>query len=160
MTGKDDVGEDTEIEVVGHQPPLIPEGIYTMQFDHHSTALVFQTPKVFLHFRIADLGPYARVGLFRAYRVRNLKGKPRKRGGSFVLGRRSDLYYDLCRLGSHKVRPDRPTLDIFRNRYIETKVRTVKFDYKQRPLPEEMQYSVIDSLHRFVTGGTPCPSAP
>src|SRR5215212_10182885 len=71
--------------------PLLPEGEYLVAYTHHETALVFKTPKVFVHCRIAEPGPYLNQRLFAPYRANALIGWPGK-NGRFKLKHRSELY--------------------------------------------------------------------
>ena len=57
------VHEFREIELEGKIWPLIPEGEYSIAYQHHDTKVVFSTPKVFVHFR-ARLANSISVGKF------------------------------------------------------------------------------------------------
>ena len=50
-------------------PPKIPEGVYEGVFVRQEMAVVFKCPKIFVYFRITELGQHHGVELFRAYRV-------------------------------------------------------------------------------------------
>jgi hypothetical protein len=81
-----------------------------------------------------------------ACRVKRLTSKP-GRNGSFRLAKGSDLYITLCRLTAEKLRPDRISLrELLRGHVLVVKVRSVKVDYRQRPLPPALHYSVVDDL--------------
>ncbi len=134
-----------DILVEGDQYPLVPDGEYVARFLLHETAVVFRTPKVFLHFELVDFGRYFKTQLWQAYRVRRLIGTPGK-GGRFALGRRSELFLDLARLYDKSIRPDRISLSSLKDVLLRVRTRTVTTDYKQRPLPEHLHYSVIDSI--------------
>ena len=134
--------------------PLIPEGEYRVIYVGHETARVFATPKVFLHFRIIEPGPYFETELFRAYRVKDYIGKPRK-NGAFKLGHRSELFVTLCHLYERRdkaLRPDRVSLAGLKNVVVCASVRTVTKDYKQRPLPACLFYSTLAELKEIETG--------
>lgn len=125
--------------------PLIPEGHYLVSYSHHETKRLFKTPKVFVHFKIVDQGPYFGIQIFRAYRVNEIVGKERK-NGRFKLKSRSELFLALCGLHDRKLRPDQISIRPLKNSLIKASVRTVSKDYKQRTLPECLRYSVVDKL--------------
>ncbi len=90
--------------------PLLPEGEYLMAYTHHETAVVFKTPKVFVHLRITEPGPHLNQRLYAPYRVTELIGRPGK-NGRFKLRHRSELYLTLCWLyEARRLRPDRVSL--------------------------------------------------
>lgn len=142
-----------EVSVEGHHWPLIPEGQYAAQYIGHETAVSFTVPKAYVHFRLVEPGEHLGVHLYRAFRVKELTGRPRK-GGGFKLGKRHELTLCLCRLyekewtriSSKRLRPDRLSLKPLANMVVRVSVRTVIKDHKQRPLPECMQYSVVDEI--------------
>lgn len=131
-------------------PACIPPGQYEAVYLHHQTAFIFNSAKVFVHFRITD-GDYTGMKLYRAYRVKKLRGKPRK-GGSFELGHTHELYRQFVRLTQAKERPDRLSLRRLKNCVLQIRVRTVKKDSKQRELPDALQYSVVDSIESLLAG--------
>ena len=59
---------------------------------------------------------------------------------------RSQLFLDLVGLFDRKVRRDRISLACLKTVLLRVRVRTVSKDYKQRPLPESIRYSVISDL--------------
>jgi len=135
-----------DLTVHGEEFALIQPGEYTVQYCRHDTAVVFGVPKVFVRFKIVDIGKHLGMELVRPFRARELKGKPRRNGG-FALGRRSELFLVLCRLYEQaKIRPDRVSLRDLKNVTLRVKVRTVDKDYRQRPLPEMVKYSVIGEI--------------
>ena len=141
-------GNEGEIVLDDEILPLIPEGDYSMSYKYHeTTAKAFGTPKVFVYFTIVEPGPYFGTHLYRSYRVRGFIGKHGK-NGRFKLGKRNELFLVLCRLNERetRLRPDRVSLQALRNAVVRATVRTVKTDYKQRPLPQTLHYSVIDEL--------------
>jgi hypothetical protein len=138
--------EDPSVDVEGFKA-LLPEGSYEAVYLGHQTALVFHTPKVFLRFRITQHGPYNGVEVFRAFRVRALKGRPAPNGG-FTLHAGGELYSTLVRLLDVRNRADRVTLRPLRAMLFRIRLRTVTTDYRQRPLPEHNRYSTIDEIER------------
>lgn len=136
----------TDITVVGHKHPLVPEGEYLAAFLYHETAITFTVPKVYLHFRLVSFGPHFETPLIAAFNARGIVGRPRK-NGRFKLGRRSRLYLTMCHLLEGRgVRPDRISLRPLRRLLLKVSVRTVTTDYRQRPLPAIERYSVIDDI--------------
>jgi hypothetical protein len=141
-----------DVLVDGDDWPSIPDGSYLAQYIHHDTCEVFQTAKVFVHFRIVEPGPFSGVCLYRAFRASGLIGKP-GRNGRFRLKKRSELYLTLCWLHEgRKLRPDRVSLRDLRDVMLRVTTRTVFRDYKQRPLPEMLRYSVVDEIQGIEVG--------
>ena len=137
--------KDDDIELDGKIWPLVPDGEYLARYHRHDTQRMFGTLKVFLHFEILDPGPYNGTRLYRAYRaVDVVHGK--KGGRRFKLRPRSQLYLDLCRLYGGNHRRDRISLTALKSLVLRVRVRTVEKDYRQRPLPEALQYSVVGDL--------------
>ena len=136
---------NADIELDGKIWPLIPDGEYLAMYHRHDTKRMFGTLKVFLHFEIVDPGPYNGTKLYRAYNAVDVRhGK--KRGRKFKLRPRSQLYLDLCRLYGGNHRRDRIGLTALKSLVLRVRVRTVEKDYRQRPLPEALQYSVVGDL--------------
>lgn len=128
-----------------NRAPSIPQGRYEAIYTHHETKLIYQCPKVFVWFRIVSPGPAHNIMVYRAYRVRALTTKQGRNGG-FKAARGSDVFHDLGRILDIRLRPDRVSATVLRNVVVSVNVRTVVKDYKQRPLLEWEQYSVIDKL--------------
>jgi hypothetical protein len=130
--------------VIVDDAPLIPPGEYLVTYLRHETAVMFTRPKAFVHFRIVD-GPYAGVPVYGAFRVKQLRGRPRKQG-QFTLGRSSELFRQYARLTGGRERPDRIALSNLKNCVLRVRVRTVDHDFRQRTLPESCQYSIVGDL--------------
>ena len=128
-------------------PPKIPEGVYQGVFVRQEMAVVFKCPKIFVYFRITELGQHHGVELFRAYRV-NTQPRPGK-SPKLILKPRSELLRMIQRLSGEKVRRDRASLSTLRGKLLKITVRTVTKDYRQRDLPEYDQYSVIEDITCF-----------
>lgn len=145
-------------EVEGTFWPLLPAGEYIATFTHHETAVVFKTkkhpgtPKVYMHFKIAKPPEYAGKHLYGAFRVTELLNQPGK-NGRFKLRPRSELYMMICKLYPRDVRPDRISLRALRPVLLKVNVKTVERDYLQRPLPENLRYSVVNGFS--LEAGTP-----
>ena len=113
---------------------------------------MFNTPKVFVHSRIVEPGPYFDQRIFRAYRTAALIGKP-STNGRFKLKHRSELYLTMCWLyQARKLRPDRMSLRDLKRLVLQVTVRTVPKDYKQRPLPDCELYSVVQAIKGIEAG--------
>lgn len=130
--------------------PQIPAGTYQAYYLHHKTAFMFNSGKVFVHFRIYG-GEYDGTRLYRAYRVKAIKGRPRK-FGSFKLGHTHELYRQFVRMSGTKERADRISLSRLKSCLLRVSVRTVTKDSKQRDLPEALQYSVVDEMQAIEAG--------
>lgn len=139
--------DDDAIAVDGFKP-LLPEGRwFEARFDGHSTAIIFTAHKVFWEFTIVEPGEWFEVKLFRAFRVRKIIGRPAKHG-KFVLSAGGEMYDTLVRLLDVKQRTDRITLRPLKQMLFRVKTRTVRISHKPAPLPEHLQYSVIDAIER------------
>ena len=136
--------QDSIIE--GDKPPLVPEGNYELVFQYHKTGYVLgRAPKLMCYFKIANLGEYNGVMLMRYYNVKSLNSKARK-GGSFRVSWKKDFVREYVNLFGLPKRLNRINTEILKTAIIIGKVRTVKEDYKGRPIPELLQYSVIEEL--------------
>src|SRR3569832_1304309 len=131
--------------VEGTPQPLIPPGEYVAVFLYYETKNMYKTPKLFMHFEIVDLGAYCRTKLYAPFRVAGLIGKE-GRNGRFKLGIRSKLFLTLNRLQPKVIRPDRKSQRSKKGALFKIRVRTVEKDYRQRPLPEILKYSVVDAI--------------
>lgn len=142
---------DGEFLVHDDQAPLIPAGEYEVQFLHHETAKIYNSPKVYLHFGICD-GPFQGTRLYYPCGARELRGKTGK-NGKFILSKRSKLLLDMHRLYEREnLRPDRISLRSLSRVVLSVTVRTVTQDYQQNPLPHALKYSVINSLEEIAAG--------
>ncbi len=148
---------NTEIELIpdciveGKRWPLLPDCEYVMRYLYHETVMAFRTPKVILHMQIVEPGQHHAKRLIQAYRVRELKGKPRK-WGRFKLTRHQDLFITLAHLYGKRLRHDRVSLRALGKVLLRATTRTVATDYRQRPLPEVLHYSVVDELVSIEAG--------
>ena len=139
--------DDDEI-ALGEFKPLLPEGHwFEVRFDGHSTALIFNTPKVFWEFTIVEAGDWFDQKLFRAFRVPKVMGRPGKKG-KFVMAPGGDMYQTLVRLLDVKQRADRISMSPLRHIVLKVRTRTVCVNYRREPLPDHMRYSVVDAIER------------
>ena len=128
-------------------PPKIPEGSYEGVFVRSELAVVFKCLKLFVYFRITELGEYHGMEFYRAYRVH--PGSKSGKSPKYVLKPRSELLRTIRRISGEKIRRDRASLSALRGKILRLKVRTVIKDYRQRDLPEHDQYSVIEDIVCF-----------
>ncbi|XOV81653.1 MAG: hypothetical protein ACFHXK_12305 [bacterium] len=122
----------------------IPEGEYELAYVDYRTQVAWGVPRVVVRFVVAQHGKHYGHELERWYRVARLKKKAKK-FGDFTVGTRSALYREYVGLFGG-ARPDRISFSALKDKLVIGKVRTVKLDQRQRPLPEEAQYSTIDEL--------------
>jgi hypothetical protein len=142
-----EASRDDELSVEGFHP-LLPEGIWLeAKFEGHATAKIFNTGKLFLRFTVTEIGPHLGVRLFRAFRIRQIVGRPGP-GGKFVLGARSDLYALLVKLLDLKLRADRVSLRALRHMLFRIETRTVRTNHTGEAMPEAMQYTVVGRIER------------
>jgi len=137
--------------VEGNLWPLLPDGTYVMQYLYHETVIAFRIPKVILHMKIVEPGEHHGKRLIRAYRVKELIGKPRK-WGRFKLTRHLELSLTFARLYDKHRRHDRISLRALGKVLLRVTTRTVTTDYRHRLSPEALRYSVIDELVAIEAG--------
>ncbi len=141
--------DDGDIQL-DSQPPLIPDGEYQMRCTGYEKATVFRTAKVFLNFQIVEFGEHCGKRLYRAFRASGFTrhGKGPGTGSRIKLKARSELFTTLCRLLDlpARTRPDRVSLRELKGKIFNVRTRTVKRDYRQRPIPEFLWYSVVDEV--------------
>jgi hypothetical protein len=150
LVREDGRGDDVAVDVSAYKPH-VPDGDYSAILIGHDTAFIFRTAKAILRFRIATPGPQCGIELFKAYRVWKLRSKP-GRGGQIALRPTNELFVDLVRLLQIKQRPDRISLRDLQGIVWRITTRTVTKDYQQRPIPDFLQYSVIDRIIEAETG--------
>ena len=145
-----DDGRNAEHDALVEPSPwgIVPDGTYRAVLIGHETASVFRTAKVFLHFRIVEVGNEFGKLLYRAYRARALVGKP-ARNGKFKVARRSELLLMVYRVTHLKIRVDRLSFAELRSHVLRISTRTVSKDYQQRDLPQPLWYSVVDDVLGF-----------
>jgi len=130
----------------GEKPPCIKQGVYDLAFEYYETIMLYgRAPKLVLWFRIATEGEFFGTRLPRYYNVKRIMGKPRK-SGDFRVGWKADFIREYVNLFSMPQRIDRLAITVFKRHFIRGKVKTVTNDLKQRVIPEELQYSVIQEL--------------
>jgi len=127
--------------------PCIPSGKYRLAFDYFETAKMFNHDKLVLSFKVIDFGDAFETPLKRFYNVDHLKGKPQK-NGNFKATKGGDFMIEYLTVFPNYVpsRLDRINMEVFKDKVIIGKVKTVTKNNRQRQLPEPMQYSVIEQL--------------
>lgn len=129
----------------GTNTVLIPNGCYRAIFIHHNTKFMFNSWKVFLWFRIVELGEHFGKEVYAAYRADISKA------GKLKIGRRSNLFVMLGRVLEIRLRPDRVSFRDLKHCVLLISTRTVTKDYRQRLLPEWERYSIVDDVLRKET---------
>lgn len=129
--------------------PHIPEGKYLVDIISWETNVRFvKAPKVDMTFSIID-GEYAGVKIHCHRNVKRFIGKPGKKG-RFEVGKKSKLARQFFRAmesgkrSTANLRLDRLPLTQLKN--VEVKVRSVKKESDNKPIPTGLWYSVIDEM--------------
>lgn len=126
----------------------VPPGKYTVMFKECETGTFFGTPKIVLYFTIADSGRYHGVVLPKFYGAISVEKSTSKKAVKFTCGKRSNFIRDFARLFGLPRRLDRIPMTRFSEQPLVAAVRTVKRDYSQRPILDDLRYSVIDRLSK------------
>jgi hypothetical protein len=139
----------TDISIVGRDLSLIEPGEYLVRYGYHETnkSAFGGKPKVYLNFIIVSKC-YFGLEIFGAYNVKEITGNGSRNGG-FKLTRRQELTRQIMSVAP-QLRLDRITMAHLKDQIIRVSVRTVDTDYKKRPLPISMQYSVVDEMLAIV----------
>ena len=127
--------EDLVFPYQGYTPPVVPNGDdYEAMFIKSEKASFAGQPKVYLKFRLLD---FLEEEFYMACNVAT-------RGN----WRTSSKFYRSWVLanGKRPIRGDRLSTSVFKGKVFQVRMRRVEKDYRQNPLPPELQYSVIDSL--------------
>jgi len=124
---------------------LIPSGSYEVGYTSHS-AWVFagKQPKLTINFRILTMGEHYEKPIRAFYNVKSFK--KRKRSPAINVGWSSDFMLDYSTCFEVPERTDRFNWDNFKKHILLAKVKSVRHNRKQRPLPNGLQYSIIDQL--------------
>jgi len=118
---------------------LVPDGKYEAQCFKHDSRFVFgKTRKVFLHFKILELGEHFGKMIFQAY---NMPYDRKIKVGS--------KYYKTWCMVNEWRKPSRNAKmspKLFLNRIYRIKTRTVKPKHDGKQMPENFWYSVVDKI--------------
>lgn len=132
--------------VIDRELPCIPPGKYEMGFDTWETCALYggRARKLILWFAV--LSPeYMGLRIPRYYNVRELNGKPGKRG-RFKVGKKSDFLREFVHVHGMPDRLDRISPARYQGNKYLAKVRTVETGNRNRPIPKELRYSVVDQI--------------
>jgi hypothetical protein len=148
--GREQSGGSIDIDY-GTAQHLVPDAEYEALCLGHDTAMVSRVPKVFLRFRIITMGEHHGKELYRAFRVKALRGRP-GRGGSFGVKSSHEVFRMICRVLQLRTRPDQISLRALKGNVFRITTRTVKVDSSQRELPDCLRYSVVDEVLELLEG--------
>ncbi len=127
--------QDDELAIEGGAPILIPEGEYDAKVIRTHKLTKFNRLMLQMRFEVVSMDQFNGTVL-EAW-------LPLGDGGK--LGKGSKLvrwYLTLEEWG----RKDRVSLKAFRHRLLRVAVRTVAKDYRQKSLPQTLQYSVVEDV--------------
>ena len=131
------------------KPVLIKPGDYEVTLNSYWKGFLYgRAPKLILVFRILDECPHFGKHLYRCYNIRGFT----KRKEIIPKGWHSDFVREYSRLFGAPMRLRDIGIRPYRNKVFACRVRTVEKDSKQRPLPHDMKYSVIDELIKVLVG--------
>jgi hypothetical protein len=133
--------------VDGERPALVAPGVYSLRYEHYETGRLHagRAGKVIVWFSICDYGPHFGQRVARYYNAKVASGK-RRRGGKFNVGWKSDLLREFARVEAVPARSDRIRLDLLKPHLLEGKLATVMESADQKPIPRELQYSVVEEI--------------
>lgn len=152
MNSSFESGESNVIQYPGQNSDygvLIPAGEYQLKLVDHYTAIKFSSPRLILVFQVIDFGEHHGCQLERFFYVRDLKGKPRRKGACWHKAR-GDFMIEYCTVlpDARKPRLDRVPIEPLYNHVIIGRVATVKHNNQQKKLPEQLWYSKVAELLR------------
>ena len=139
-----------EIEITASELPLIPQGVYEAVGVGAVVIPGFKknTKKLAVEFSVMVPEDGSTVKLYAYY---NLVPGP---GGRFRVGKHSKFRAHWVTVaGRRPTRGDRLSPSIFRGVLMAVNVRTVVRNSKPEPLPDDLQYSVIDGIVEVKAGG-------
>ena len=137
-------GDDDMLVEGWDRRELLPENRW---FDGHYTMFIFNTSQVLLQFTIVEAGDYFEKQVVMPFRIKRLGGRLGK-NGKFVLSAGGDMYALITRLLDVKQRRDRISLLGLKHIALRAKFRTVTQNRLQKPLPEDLRYSVAEEIER------------
>ena len=128
----------------------LPEGKYRVAFDFYETVFQFgNVPKMSLHFHISEFGDFFEKPLTRWYTVDRIIGNARKNGTYKSKGQTCVLMIEYVRCFYNYPLPkrlDRVPMSPWKKHEFWVRVRNVKENSRQQPIPAQLQYSTIDSI--------------
>lgn len=130
----------------GEPPSLVEPGSYSLRYVFYETARLHgRAPKVIVWFEICDLGPHFGKRVARYYNAKVVSAT-RRRGGRFKIGWKSNLMRDFARVEGKPQRTDRMRLDLLGRHLLRGNIGTVTHGHDQRPIPEDLRYSVVTEI--------------
>lgn len=140
---------DNNSPLDAERPVLIKPGTYEVTLVRYWKGYLYgKSAKLILVFRITTLGPYYGKHIYRCYNIKGLT----KRKEIIPKGWHSDFVREYSRLFGTPRKLRDIGIRQFKNKVFSCSVRTVKKDFKQRQLPDDMRYSVIDELVNVQAG--------
>jgi len=133
--------KEFEVEINEEAPPLVKEGTYEAIYVRHKKARYFTGTKLYVYFKIVSPGEHCNVELYRPYTVYDVP----KRNSDFV--KECELV-----IGHRLKKKEKASIAVLKNKVLKVKVKTVKSNRKQEPLPPHMCYSKIESILEVLTG--------
>ncbi len=136
--------------IEGKRPPLVEPGEYAFVLCKRWMGHLYgrKAAKLLLIFKVVTEGSACGKRLYKCYNVRSIN----KRRGTFSVGWNSAFIKDYAHLFGLPRNLKSLGTNRLRNKIIKGKVRTVKSDFQQRPLPECLHYSVISELTEVIVG--------
>ncbi len=149
----DDRDTNGEFEVeAAHSWPLLPDATYLTRYvrtEVTSLRMFRGATRAFVHFQIVEPGSWHGTRLYGAWPVKSCISGGKTR---LTVSPRSDLHIMLCRVLGNRVRQDRISFAPLRGCVLRVKTRTVRKNFRQRLLPECLQYSVVDDILSIEAG--------
>lgn len=141
--------QDQDSPLDSERPVLIKPGTYEVALVRYWKGYLYgKSSKLILVFRITNFGPHYGKQLYRCYNIKGLT----KRKEIIPKGWHSDFVREYSKLFGAPRKLRDIGIRSFKSRIFTCTVRTVSKDFKQRPLPDDMQYSVIDELLKVQAG--------
>ena len=139
-----DIGEGS----IEGMRPLLPPGVYQVRLvDWQTLKYNGRQPKVVLKLAVCSNG-FMGILLERWYNAKTLKGRVGRHGG-FGAGWSGDLLREYVGItGISPRRCDRIYLSHLDGLLLLALVETVTVDFRQRPIPPELHYSVVRRLEK------------
>lgn len=123
--------------------PLLPDGTYEVQCERYDNSFVLgKAKKLFLHFKIIQMGEYNGEKLFMAFNV--------PYNGKFSRGSKYFTAWSQVNDWKPPSRNAKMSPRIFVKKIFKVKTRTVKPMHNGKKTPSSMWYSVVDSIIEVV----------
>ena len=140
---------ENDSPIDSERPMLIKPGTYEVVLVRYWKGYLYgKSSKLILVFRIVTEGPHYGQHLYRCYNIKGLT----KRKEIIPKGWHSDFVREYSKLFGMPRKLRDIGVRKFKNKLFKCSVRTVTKDFKQRPLPHDMQYSIIGELLEVQVG--------